>query len=95
MRRLFAWLALMATALSQLLNVFVRGPLMVFFNDGPPDPDETLSSVLGRRAADGRRWAGVAAFVVDVIYLPVEGWRLGHCARAAAAFAASRTRPGA
>jgi hypothetical protein len=84
------WLALLGTALSQLLNVAGRGPRFVVLGGVAPDPDETLSAVTGRMAPLGDWGWRVAEWIIDRLALPFEGWRLGHCRRAAAAF---RARP--
>jgi len=89
---LLIWVRLAGTGFSQLLNVLARLPLMML-GDVAPDPDETLSAVIGRRAAEGAVWALVAQWIVDRIMAPLEGWKLGHSARAAAAHAASKAAP--
>jgi hypothetical protein len=89
-RRFIAWLRLWASAFSQMLNVTIRLPLMVLLSDTPPDPDETLSAVIGRRAADGKAWARVAAVLVDALMWGIDGFCWGHCARAAAAHGKSQ-----
>jgi len=81
MRRAVAWLRAFGTAWSQLWHVLVRGPL-VLAGDEVPDPDETFSAMLGRRAADGARWARVLAVGVDVLMWGLDGGRWGHCRRA-------------
>jgi hypothetical protein len=87
LRRAWQWLGLMGAAWSQWLNVALLGLRFVMLGGVSPDPDETLSAVTGRLAAAGsRRWR-VLEVVIDVLALPFEGWRLGHCRRAAAAFA--------
>jgi hypothetical protein len=84
--RLRFWLALIGTALSQLLNVTGRGPRFVVLGGVAPDPDETLSAVVGRMAPAGGFGWRLAEWLIDGLALPFEGWRLGHCRRAAAAF---------
>lgn len=82
------WLALLGAALSQLGNVALAGPRFVALGGLAPDPDETISAVTGRMAAGGAwRWRA-AEWVIDRLALPFEGWRLGHCRRAAERFAA-------
>ena len=90
MSRVLDWMRLGGTAFSQLLHVLARGPFFVAGRGSAPDPDETLSAFLGRRAADGAHWAQALAGVVDVLMWGIEGFRWGHCARAAALHAASR-----
>jgi hypothetical protein len=47
-----------------------------------PDPDETVSSVLGRRVATGNRWAIPFAAVVDALFLILTlGKERNHCAK--------------
>lgn len=74
-------LYLLGQALSQLLNVALRLPLM-WLGDEAPDPDETFSAVVGRRAMDGAKWAFVLEVVINALFWPIEGW--GHVRRAAA-----------
>jgi hypothetical protein len=85
--RLILWLALLGTAWSQWFNVASRGPRFVLLGDVAPDPDETLSAVTGRMAPLGGRGWRAAEWLIDRIAAPFEGWRLGHCRRAAAQFA--------
>jgi hypothetical protein len=86
--RLRFWLALLGTAASQWLNVATLGPRFVLIGGISPDPDETLSAVTGRMAAAGSRGWQALEWIIDRLALPLEGWRLGHCRRAAALFAA-------
>ena len=90
--RAWFWMALMGVAISQVLNVGLRGPRFVLLGGISPDPDETFSSVVGRAAAEGRRLGLVAEWLIDRMALPFEGWRLGHCRRAAARTLAGAAR---
>ncbi len=90
MRRLTIWIGALGSAWSQFWQTIWGGLLFLFDAAPAPDPDETLSSVIGRRAGDGARWARAAALVVDVIMWPADGFRWGHCRRAAAAFSEDR-----
>jgi hypothetical protein len=87
MRRLRVWIAALGSAWSQLWQTIWGGLLFLIDAAPPPDPDETVSAVVGRRAADGARWARVAAAVIDVLMFGLDGFRWGHCRRAAAAHA--------
>lgn len=82
-RRLLAWVRALGTAASQLWHVLVAGPVAVLLGGAVPDPDETFSAMLGRRAADGAIWAKVLAALVDALMWGVDGGRWGHCRRAA------------
>jgi hypothetical protein len=88
--RLRRWLALLGTAASQMLNVWLRGVRFVLIGGVSPDPDETLSAATGRLAATGAPGWRAAEWIIDRLALPFEGWRLGHCRRAAAEFAGGR-----
>lgn len=93
MTRLRLFIAALGSAWSQLWQVIWGGLLFVVDAAPPPDPDETLSAVVGRRAADGARWAKVAAVLIDVLMFVPDGLRWHHCRRAAEAHAASRCAP--
>ena len=45
---------------------------------GGDNPDETISSAVGRKALAGRRWALLAERVIDALFLRLTGER-GHC----------------
>lgn len=47
-----------------------------------PDPRETISSIVGRYAALGKRWALTAAQVIDSIFFVLTSQR-DHCAKEA------------
>lgn len=85
MRRLAISLAAIGSALSQLLQAIMLGLLFLIDAAPPPDPDETLSAVTGRRRADGAWWARLLAPCIDVLMFLPDGARWGHCRRAAAA----------
>lgn len=55
-------------ALDQLGNVLLGGN----------NPDETISSAIGRKAMQGRRWALVAERIIDWLFLRLTG-EAGHC----------------
>lgn len=45
-----------------------------------PNPDETISSIVGRNAIAGRRWALIAEAMIDAIFARLTG-ETGHCRR--------------
>lgn len=55
-------------ALDQLGNVLLGGD----------NPDETISSAVGRKAMQGRRWAQAAESIIDWLFLRLTG-EPGHC----------------
>jgi hypothetical protein len=65
------WLFLIAV--DQLAYVWLACWLFVLANRAEPDPDETISSAVGRNAVAGRRWALIAERVIDRIF------GRGHC----------------
>lgn len=85
MRRIGIWAAAVGSALSQLVQSLLIGLFFLFEAAPPPDPDETLSAVTGRRRADGALWARLLAPVIDVIMFLPDGARWHHCRRAAQA----------
>ena len=62
------YFARLLVALDQLGNVLIGGN----------NPDETISSAVGRKAARGVRWARLAERVIDWLFERVTGER-GHC----------------
>jgi hypothetical protein len=74
--RLFTWIGLMLDAADQFLGCWLRGWFFVWFNGEQPDPDETISSWVGRAQRDGKRWGRIAAAVIDTVM------GQGHCLKA-------------
>lgn len=93
MRRVGIALAAMGSALSQLLQSVLLGLLFLIDAAPPPDPDETLSAVTGRRRADGALWARLLAPVIDVLMFLPDGARWHHCRRATEAHRARENAP--
>lgn len=78
MRRLSKWVVAMMIAIDQAFHVWLAGWTYVWLGRGPcPNADETISSRVGRNAAQGKRWALVCEFIIDGLFLLV-GQR-GHC----------------
>jgi hypothetical protein len=74
--RLFQWFEVMFVAVDQLFATWFRGWVFVWLNGDKPNPDETLSSWIGRNAVEGNRSAMIAEKVVDLFL------GAGHCRRA-------------
>lgn len=71
-RWLKAWRVFLV-AFDQLVCVWLRCWGFVFAGRGEPDPDETISSWVGRNAVAGERWALTAEKVIDALL------GAGHC----------------
>jgi hypothetical protein len=71
--RLFLWFPIMFTAADQLAACWLRGWLYVWFNREHPNPDETISSWVGRNALEGHKSALIAESVIDFFL------GQGHC----------------
>jgi hypothetical protein len=71
-----AWLV----ALDQLLYVTFAGPLYLAGLAALPSPQETISSIVGRKSLEGRRWARIAEPIIDHIFTLL-GEPPGHCRR--------------
>jgi hypothetical protein len=71
--RLFQWFEVMFQALDQLAACWLRGWLYVWLNRDRPNPDETISSWIGRSAEAGYRAGLIAEKVVDFFL------GAGHC----------------
>lgn len=61
------WGRRLLVALDQLGNTLFDG-----------DPDETISSRVGKAALNGKRWALVAEHLINALFLAVTGER-DHC----------------
>lgn len=71
--------------LDQLAQTLAVAPFAIFGACDVPDPDETVSCILGRRVATGNRWAIPFVAVVDALFLILTlGKEREHCAKAAA-----------
>lgn len=70
MRR-WGWQMLKAT--DQWLGCWLRGWTYVWLGGELPDPGETISSWVGRRALAGKRWALIAQSIIDAMF------GAGHC----------------
>lgn len=61
-----------------LRNIFVAIDQFGNVLLGGDNPDETISSAVGRKAAAGRRWAVLAERTIDWLFFHLAGER-GHC----------------
>lgn len=71
--RFRTWLHDMLVSLDQGAGCWIRGWWFVWVGGEPPDPDETVSSWVGRHAIAGNTWALVAEKLIDAIM------GAGHC----------------
>lgn len=90
--RLKNWLIVLFVAADQLAHMLLAGPKYVLVGGPKPDPDETISGKVGRRAIAGARWARICEWMIDT---PIRllGGEKNHC-RAAAAREAGRKNNG-
>lgn len=68
-KSLRGWLRGVAVAIDQLVNAWWWG-----------DPDETISSRVGRAAVAGKRWGLIGEAVIDRLFMLL-GEGPGHCRR--------------
>jgi hypothetical protein len=57
LRRFGLWIYQLLISIDQLFQVILAGPKYVIVGGGKPDPDETISSKVGRASLAGKRWA--------------------------------------
>ena len=67
-RRARAWALSIAIALDQLACVILMGPKFVLAGGDRPNPDETISSRVGRYAVRGKRWALACEVVINALF---------------------------
>lgn len=78
--RLRRWLRELLISLDQLLHVLLGGPKYWIVGGPCPSADETISSIVGRMAIKGKRWALLAEQVIDALFRALGEGR-GHCRR--------------
>ncbi|SNS52995.1 hypothetical protein SAMN06295912_108109 [Sphingomonas laterariae] len=76
--RAIAWA--LAVSIDQLAHIILAAPKYLILGGPVPDPDETISSKVGRMAVRGRRWALIAERVIDWLFERL-GEAPGHCRR--------------
>ncbi len=74
------WLREILISIDQLLHVLFGGPKYLLRGGPVPSTDETLSSKVGRRAIAGARWALIAEWVIDWLFVQL-GEVPDHCQR--------------
>lgn len=77
-RRARAWLLVLLIAIDQLAHVILAGPKFVALGGKRPNPDETISSRVGRAAIAGKRWARACEWLIDGVFNLLASER-GHC----------------
>lgn len=70
MRGLYQYVYNLAVALDQLVNTLTGG-----------DPDETISSRVGKSQANGRILGHVFAVIINALFYVLDGFRWDHCKR--------------
>jgi hypothetical protein len=76
--RLFLWVVDGLVCIDQFIGWWLRGWGYVWFNTERPNPDETISSWVGRNAVAGHMWALIAEVIIDTIFF----WNPDHCRKA-------------
>jgi hypothetical protein len=52
----------------QFVAILIKIPLYILLNHPAPNPDETISSIVGRNAVAGQRWAIISEKVINFIF---------------------------
>jgi hypothetical protein len=79
-RRLALWTRCLLVSLDQLAHTILAGPKYLIRGGPAPNPDETISSKVGRMAIRGRPWALIAERPIDWLFVRL-GAAPGHCRR--------------
>ncbi len=67
-------------AIDQLAAVLLLGPFYLAGRTRRPSPDETISSIVGWHALQGKRWARAFEWLIDGLFYLVSLGRIrGHC----------------
>ena len=78
--RLRTWLRCVLVSLDQLAHILLAGPKFILLSGPVPNPDETISSKVGRMAIRGKRWALIAEAAIDWLFCRL-GAEPHHCRR--------------
>lgn len=80
MKRVARALRAIVVAINQLIGTTITALLYIVGFAPEPNPDEAISSIVGRNAQAGKWWARVLEKVIDLLlWLLGDGW--GHCRR--------------
>jgi hypothetical protein len=79
LRRILYSLLLIAILLDQAVALIIKIPFYICGVASKPNPAETISNIVGRRAMHGHRWAEWAEWIIDRVFYVFEGCKLGHC----------------
>jgi hypothetical protein len=66
--RIKAFLLAILISFDQFAQTVLCGTAYIFGFAKCPSPDETISSLVGRRAIDGKKWAFVAQTMINFIF---------------------------
>jgi hypothetical protein len=78
LRRLRTWLMQLLISIDQLGHVILGAPKYIIVGGRCPNADETISSVVGRCALQGRPWALVCEPLINWLFFVIAGQR-DHC----------------
>jgi hypothetical protein len=67
-QRLKLWGVCILIALDQLFHCIIGGPKYILFGGMTPNPDETISSKVGRAALAGKRWALACQWCINLVF---------------------------
>jgi len=72
-------------SIDQFIQTILVAPFALAGLAEIPDPDATISGLLGRHAALNRLWARIGAAIIDALFLTLTlGQERNHCERTAA-----------
>ncbi|HEY9581099.1 MAG TPA: hypothetical protein VIR65_14695 [Rhizorhapis sp.] len=72
------WFVVMLISWDQWFHCLFAGPKYIIVGGPKPNPDETISSKVGRQAIRGKRWALLCEAVIDWFFCRL-GSDKGHC----------------
>lgn len=65
--------------IDQGVGLILAIPFYLFFGHPKPSADQTISGLVGYYAIRGYLWAKACEWVIDRLFYPFEGFKLGHC----------------
>src|SRR3546814_15179689 len=72
------WFVVMLISWDQWFHCLFAGPKYIIVGGPKPNPDETISSKVGRQAIRGKRWALLCEAVIEWFFCRL-GSDKGHC----------------